>query len=421
MPVPASSSPASAHDGRPSVTWINHFAISPEHSGGRRHFELGRELVARGWRVSIIASDFHLHSRSYTRRQNASDRRVYHEQVQGVDFYWLWAAPYSRNDWRRGWNWMTFGWSLFSALRHAARADVLIGSSPHLFAALASERLAKVRKIPFVFEVRDLWPESLAVAGLRKGLWYLIFKAVAWFLYRQADRVIILARGAGEYLVAHGLPRAKLAHVPNGVDVNRFSSDRPLPPQGEHQRFTLVYAGAHGPLNDLDTVLEAASRLRNRPDIQFLFVGDGPLKSQLVAKAKRLQLPNVTFRDPVSSAEIPALFARADAGIMVLRDAPLFAFGVSPNKLFDYLAAAMPVVNNVPGEVAQDLAAAGAGEQAADSSPAALADAVVRLADQPLAERIRKGEAGRAWVRREHGRNQLGAKLDRVLRSLLSR
>lgn len=401
----------------PSLLWINHFAVSPSDGGGTRHFELARELTARDWRVTVAASDFHLHSRSYTRRTGPAARAPVTEHLDGVDFLWLWSAPYRENNWRRGWNWISFGQSLARWNPNGAAPDVVIGSSPHLFAALAGSRLASRLAVPFVLEVRDLWPESLVAAGGRRGPAYHALGAMARFLYRRADRIVVLARGTAEHLVRNGVQPAKLLYVPNGVHLESFTQL----PDASRTALTLVYAGAHGPANGLEAVLDAADLLRDDARVGFLLVGDGPAKGALLADAARRRLHNVRFRDPVPKSEIPSLFARADAGLMVLRDSPLFAYGVSPNKLFDYFGAALPVVCNVPGEVAAMLAGAGAGEQAATSSGAALADAIRRLAARSPAERRQLGLAGRAWVGREHSRPVLAARLDGALRELIGR
>ncbi|HEX8694179.1 MAG TPA: glycosyltransferase family 4 protein [Longimicrobium sp.] len=397
----------------PSLLWVNHFAVSPEQGGGTRHFELSRELVRRGWDVTVAASDLNLHTRRYGRRAGPSDRRPYDEVIDGVRFRWLWAAPYRRNDWRRALNWLSFSAGVWRGA--GDEADVVIGSSPHLFAALAAERVARRLGVPFVFEVRDLWPESLLAAGGRRGPGYRALDRIARRLYRRADRVVVLARGSATYLAERGVDPAKLVHVPNGVDAAAFAKVR----RPERPGLTCVYTGAHGPANGLEAVLDAAERLRGRGGIRFLLVGDGPSKAGLVDDAARRGLENVEFRSPVPKAAMPALLAEADAGLMVLREAPLFSFGVSPNKLFDYFGAALPVACNVPGEVAEMVRAAGAGVQAADASGAALAEAVERLAALPAAERRRIGEAGRAWVAREHDRPVLADRLDHVLRSLL--
>ncbi|HEY0777076.1 MAG TPA: glycosyltransferase family 4 protein [Gemmatirosa sp.] len=396
----------------PVLLWVNQFAVTPAQQGGTRHFELGRELVRRGWRVTVAACDLNLHSREYARRTDARATAAVDDVVDGVHFRWLWAAPYARNDWRRAHNWLSFSRRVWRW--RGARPDVVIGSSPQLFAALASERLARRWRVPFVFEVRDLWPESLLAAGGRRGLSYRVLERVARHLYARADLIVVLARGSADYLATLGVDPAKIVFVPNGVDVSAFAGvERPA-----RETLTLVYTGAHGPANGLDAVLDAAARLRERADIRFLLVGDGPAKVALVEDAARRGLTNVEFRDPVPKQAMPALLASADAGLMVLRESPLFAFGVSPNKLFDYFGAALPVVCNVPGEVATMVHEAGAGEQAADASGAALADAVVRLASRPAAQRAALGAAGRAWVAHEHDRPVLADRLDRVLRPL---
>jgi glycosyltransferase involved in cell wall biosynthesis len=209
----------------------------------------------------------------------------------------------------------------------------------------------------------------------------------------------------------------KIVYVPNGVDLNAFTKQ----PERSADSLTLVYAGAHGPANGLDAVLDAAELLRNDSRIRFLLVGDGPAKSALRDDAARRNLANVEFRDPVAKSDIPALFASADAGLMVLRDSPLFAYGVSPNKLFDYFGAALPVVCNVPGDVAGMVADAGAGERAANSSGAALADAIRRLIARSPEERANMGLAGRSWVAQEHSRPVLAERLDSMLRELIAR
>ena len=405
-------------DARPlrRLLWVNHFAVTPSDGGGTRHFELARALRPYGWDVTIAASDFNLHSRGYTRRPTPHVRSPIAERVHDVDFLWLYAAPYTGNDWRRARNWLSFSGSLARWSPNGARPDVIIGSTPHLFAARAAYRMAGRLRVPFVLEIRDLWPESLVAAGGRRGPAYHALGALAKHLYARADRIIVLARGTGDHLADLGVDRAKMVYVPNGAD----PSSNPHPWPAPRAPFTLVYAGAHGPANGLDTVLAAAALLRDHR-VRIVFVGDGPAKADLQARAERDRLPNVEFRAPVPKTAMPDLLASAHAGLMVLRDAPLFAFGVSPNKLFDYLAAGLPVVCNVPGEVAGMLRDARAGEQAADSSARALADAILRLAQRTPDALRAMGDAGRDWVGCEHGRPVLAQRLDAALRPLVDR
>ncbi len=259
------------------LLWINHFAVAPTDGGGTRHFDLAHALVPHGWHVTIAASDFHLHSRGYTRRPTPHARSAIAERVDDVDFLWLWAAPYTVNDWRRARNWLSFSRSLARSMPNGTpRPDVIIGSSPHLFAALAGLRLARRLRVPFVLEVRDLWPESIVAAGGRRGPAYHALGSLAKYLYARADRIIVLARGARDHLVGLGVDPRRIVYVPNGADPMPAARHpgRPAAP------FTLVYAGAHGPANGLDTVLDAAALLRDHP-VRFLLVGDGPSKTTL--------------------------------------------------------------------------------------------------------------------------------------------
>lgn len=400
---------------QPHLWWVNQFAVAPGEGGGTRHYEMSRLLVGRGWRVTVVASDLHLHQRRYLRR-DPGDRAAVEETIDGVDFRWLWAAPYRGNDWRRAWNWLSFGhnvaWSRFAG----ERPDAVIGSSPQLFAALGALILARRHGLPFILEVRDLWPETMMALAERRGPGYHLLDRVAWYLYERASRIVVLARGSADYLADRGVERDRLVYIPNGVDPDMFGGDvRP-----ERATLTFLYAGAHGPLNGLDAVIGAADRLRERSDIRFLLVGDGPVKEELVEAAGRRGLSNIEFRDPVAKRAMPALMGEADAGLMVLRQADIFEFGVSPNKLFDYFGAGLPVVCNVPGGVARMVAEAGGGVQARDAGAGALADAVERVAALAPAERLEMGESGRSWVAREHNRHRLADRLARTIREVVA-
>ncbi|HJQ10043.1 MAG TPA: glycosyltransferase family 4 protein [Gemmatimonadaceae bacterium] len=398
------------------LLWVNHFAVTSADGGGTRHFEFARELCRNGWEVTIAASDFNFQSRVYTRRESASSRETIVEDIDGVRFEWHWAAPYATNDWRRGWNWLTFARSVTSRQRER-HFDIVIGSSPHLLAAYCASRLAKRRQIPFVFEVRDLWPESLIAAGGRKGVVYHSLALLAAHLYRAAKQIVVLAAGSREYLVASGIDPERIDVIPNGVATDASPTSRP---EASQRPFTLVYTGAHGPANGLHIVLEAARLVTDMPKVRFVLVGDGPAKPDLVRTSELWGLRNVEFRKPVSKAEIPVLLSEADAALMILRDAELFSFGVSPNKLGDYMAAGLPIICNVRGEVAATLAESGAGVQTSDASAEGLARAVRLLASMPASERQNLGNSGRLWVRRERSIQMLAKRLNKLLRSLIN-
>ena len=401
-------------DRAPRLLWVNHFAMAPDMGGGTRHFEMGRELAKRGWNVTIAASDFHLHARTYMRRASETDHSERMETLDGVSFVWLWTAPYEKNDSRRAWNWLSFGRSLERWATRAERPDIVMGSTPHLFAALSAWRTARRYRVPFVLEVRDLWPESLGVGSGRRGLGYWGLWLLARFLYRVASRIVVLARGVQHHLEGLGVPAERIVYVPNGADVAAFAEEATQ----RNGSMRIVYAGAHGPANGLDVVVNAAALLRDEPRVRFVLVGDGPSKAALIVKARAAGLTNLEFLEPVAKAQIPDVLASCDVGLMVLKDVPLFAFGVSPNKLFDYWAAALPVICNVPGEVAEWVREASGGVQAADATASALVQAIHGLLAMPPERRGALGRAGREWVRREHDRALLAARLDAAVRPL---
>jgi glycosyltransferase involved in cell wall biosynthesis len=399
----------------PRLLWVNHFAVVPDMGGGTRHFEMGRELAKRGWAVTVAASDFHLHGRTYMRRTSEADRSARIETLDGVGFAWLWAAPYDKNDWRRAWNWLSFGRSLDRWANGTERPDIVMGSTPHLFAALAAWRAARRYRVPFVLEVRDLWPESLAVGSIRRGPSYWALHVLARFLYRAADRIVVLAQGVADFLARGGVAPDRIILAPNGVDVGAYTRTT----RASREQLRLAYAGAHGPANGLEAVLDAAELLWDEPRVAFDLVGDGPSKAGMLERARVRGLDNIRFREPIAKSAMPALLAECDAGLMVLKNVPLFAFGVSPNKLFDYLAASLPVICNVPGEVADMVRQSGAGIQARDGSGEALADAIRKLLALSPPDRAAMGARGRTWVERERDRPTLTAHLDAALRDLL--
>ena len=368
------------------VHWVNQYAVTPDQPGGTRHHEMAAALRDRGYDVRIVASDLNLTTRAYSRRRDAEDRRAIAEDVAGVPFTWLPAGRYDRNDWRRALSMATFAWHvLLFLLRTVRRGDVVIGSSPQLLAAGAARVAALLRRGRFVLEVRDLWPESLTGVSGKSSPMAIILRIIADALYRTSRAIVILAEGSREPIVRHGGRPTRIVFVPNGVDVEAFAATTAeLPPDLSwvDEQPTFVYAGAHGPANGLDLVLEAAERLQHRgqDQLRILLVGDGPAKADLQRDAGRRALTNVVFRDPVPKQVIPAILQRCAGGLMVLKDVELFHYGVSPNKLFDYLACDLPVVTNVPGDVARTVEDAQAGIVVPPGDPEALADAMVAIA-----------------------------------------
>lgn len=384
---------------------LNHFAVPPGSPGGTRHVELFGRL--RGWNPVILAANRNL----LTRQEQQSD-----------DFFrTVWVLPSHAGSVGRVASWVSYAvTSLYAGLR-LGDVQLVYASSPHLPAGLAGWVLAQVKRAPLVVEVRDLWPQVLVDMGqiragsvLHRGL-----KLVERFLYRHADAVVVLAEGSAVDVVADGAATGRVTFLPNGADLADFEVEERREAVRRHYGMTsttLLYAGAHGPANGLEFVLEAAAELAaTHPDLSFWLVGDGTRKDALIASARRRGLSNVVFGDAVPKREMPRLLFAADAGLHVLADVPLFRRGVSPNKVFDYMAAGLPVLTNTPGEVAALVENSGAGLTV---EPAGLADGARQFAAASADQRRRWGENGRAYMATHRSRSMLADRLEDLLDSL---
>lgn len=406
----------------PEIWWVNQYAITPDLPGGTRHYDLAVELVRRGFKVKIFASDVNLALRKHTKLQPGQLYTI--EERDGVEFVWVQAAEYERNDWRRTWNMLSFSHHFMQvarALGATFRPAIIIGSSPHPFAALAAERVAARLGARFFLELRDLWPQALVdIAGLReRHPVVMVMRAMERYLYAKARRIIILAQGSQRYLESRGVPAERLLFLPNGVHVGHFQprlSRREARDRYGFRDFIVAYTGAHGPANSLKTVLQAAKLIAALP-VEFVLVGDGPAKARLEAAAREENLGNVRFLAPIPKSEIADLLNAADAGLITLKNAKAFEYGISPNKLFDYMAAAKPILCSVPGDMAAMVRTAKAGLASVPENPSSLADAVRELLALPPESRAALGENGRQFLMQHFRREAL---VDRLVEAIES-
>ncbi len=398
--------------------WIlNHYAQEPSGAGGTRHFHLAEHLQAYGWHATIIAASVE-HQSGHQRLEPNEKKRC--DYFKGVPFLWVRTPEYQGNGGGRMRNMLAYTWAVLqrSTTAKLPRPDVVIGSSVHPFAAVAGALLARRYKVPFIFEVRDLWPQTLVDMGRLQEdsfMTWALRKLELW-LYRRAARTVVLLPRAWEYITPLGIPKERVVWIPNGVDLSLFPRSTVADTAKDH--FTLMYFGAHGQANGLDNVLHAMKHVQeqsNGRNIHLRMIGDGPLKPSLVEQASEMGLTNVSFEPPVAKSQIPALAAQADAFVIAVLNLPgLYRYGISMNKLFDYLAAEQPILiasngANNPVEDAQ------AGLTVPPGQPQALAEAIVKIANTPLPERQRMGRAGREYVEQNHGFEQLAGRLAAVL------
>lgn len=400
--------------------WIvNQYALPPSASGGTRHYSLSRALQPRGIEVEIFCS-----TRNYLTGRTIAEAGT--RDCAGVRFTFVDAGPAPPVGRRTGRLAGMLGFA--RGFRRAARQrrdapDAVVGSTPSPIGAWAASAEARRRGVPFVLEVRDLWPRTLVDVG-RLPRWHpavRVFGALERALYRRADRIVTLLPLAEQHIRSVYPAAAPITWVPNGVDL-RLVPRAAEPRAHADGDFVVLYAGAHGPANALDAVLDAAGRLeRRRPGgFRFVLVGDGHDKPRLRARAEAEQLDSVAFLDPVPKADVYGLMAGADALIVNMNRGNLYRFGISFNKLYDYLAVGRPIVSGT--DAANDpVAEAGAGITVPANDAEALAAALERLSASPAAERAAMGARGRAFVEARHDIERLAARFDDVLRAAVGR
>lgn len=386
-------------------------------AGGTRHHELARCLASHGHRITIITSPVSYLTGSQSSRSNRVRKEQDGENITILRTYTYPALH--RSFLHRLVSFFSFMASSFWTGLSVRKVDLVWGTSPPIFQGVTAWALARLKRAPFLFEVRDLWPAfAVGVGVLRQPL---AIQASEWlerFLYCRADRVMVNSPGYIEHVASRGARQVEL--IPNGADPAMFdpladgSSFRQQ--HGLLGKFIALYAGAHGMSNDLGVVLESASLLRQRTDICFVFLGDGKDKAALVAQAANKNLANVVFLPPVSKQEMRQALAAADACIAILKPIPLYKT-TYPNKVFDYMAAGRPVVLAIDGVIREVVTSAGAGIGVEPGNPTAMAEAIQALADDRAAGK-KMGLAGRACIESRFSRTELALQLKQLVEEM---
>ncbi len=376
------------------IAYFHQHFSTPQGAAGTRSYEVARRLVARGHRVTMVCGSY---SSARTGLTSPFKRGMRNGVVDGIDVIEF-ALPYSNRQGflARTWMFMRFAArSLIYAL--CAKYDLVFATSTPLTAGIPGIAAKLLRRKPFVFEVRDLWPELPRAMGVIKNRFVLwAMSALEWSSYHAADLCISLAPGIGDGIAARGIARERIVLIPNGCDLTVFGAHDATgwrPPEIHADDLLAVFAGAHGEANGLDAVLDAAAVLqrRARKGIKLLLIGDGKQKDRLMRRVRDEGLRNVVFHDPVDKVRLTGLFCAADVGMQILANVPAFYYGTSPNKFFDYLAAGLPVLNNYPGWVAELITENDAGIAVPPEDPGAFADALEAFATDPN----RRREMGR--------------------------
>jgi glycosyltransferase involved in cell wall biosynthesis len=297
--------------------------------------------------------------------------------------------------------------------------DAIYATSPPLFVGGAGLALSFLRRTPMVFEVRDLWPESAVALGeLRSKQAISLAAKLEMACYRRARAIVVVTRGIMNGLLERDIPAEKLALIPNGANVDRFQfrpegRARVRRTLGLERKFVAVYAGIHGVAQGLETVIEVAKQLRDDGEIQFLLVGEGPQKAEVMAVAGKYGLSNVSFVGEQPAELVPDYLSAADVAIIPLRNLELFKMAI-PSKMFDAWACQRPVILSVDGEARTVLSEAGGGLFVPPEDVSAMGRAILDLKNDPLL-REHMGRNGRLFTESRYSRQAQAAQLAHLL------
>jgi len=390
--------------------------MPPSHPGITRHYEFAQQLIKRGHSVKLICQDY-LHS-SKQRPVCLNGKPFLQQIISGVDFTWVHVDEYTGNGVGRVINMAQFAKRVVKNSDDFSdnKPDIIIGSTPSPFAAEAARKLSKKYGVRFVLEIRDLWPQTFIDLGKMKKFhpFVHLLKSLEKKLYRRADAIITVLPNSTDYIAKIRGENKNIHFIPNGCTFAQLPSTTPADLQDQ---FKICYAGSMGLSNSLDTLIDAALILKqrgNRSNIQIVLCGQGPHKTALVKKCLDGGLDFVQFLEPVPKTEVHSFLATADAFVVTMKNTPLYKYGISFNKVFDYLAIGRPIITASCASK-DPVVESGAGIAVEAESPLQLADALERVAAMKYSDRLALGNAGRKWVLENNSFDVLSAKLERLL------
>ncbi|MBG7610092.1 MAG: glycosyltransferase family 4 protein [Anaerolineae bacterium] len=381
--------------------------------GGTRHHELANYLIEAGHRVTVIASPVSYLTGSQQKVEGAPDKYL---TIKRAYTY----SGLHRSFVHRIFSFLSFMFSSFFVGLRVSDVDLIWGTSPPIFQGLTAWVLSRIKRAPFLFEVRDLWPAfAIAVGVLTNPILISASNRLERFLYQRADSLIINSPGFREHIQSRGVENIVL--LPNGADIQMFNPENKgfefRQFHGLEDKFIALYAGAHGMSNDLDILLDAADLLRDRPEIAIVLLGDGKEKANLQSRAAEMHLANITFVDPIPKTKMPEVLASADACIAILKPIAMYKT-VYPNKVFDYMAAGRPVVLAIDGVIRDVVESASGGIFVPPGDSKYLAKAIRTLADNPRnAQKL--GQNGRRYVELHFDRREVAAQLTMLIESII--
>lgn len=406
------------------ILLINHYVGSNIHGMEYRPYYLAKEWVKNGHEVTMIGASFS-HIRTV---QPEVEKGWKEEYLDGIRYLWVKSPAYEGNGVKRTINMMVFVKAVYliaSQLAATYKPDVVISSSTYPLDIYPARKIAKKAGAKLIFEVHDLWPLSPMELGnmSAKHPFIMVMQKGENDAYRYADTVVSLLPKADQHMFEHGLEPSKFRYLPNGIDVEQWESSKEKIP-AEHDKmiqqlkkegkFLVGYAGTHGIANALEYLIEAAVLVKDEP-VAFVLVGKGPERDNLIKLAKEKKLNNIHFLPVINKKAIPDFLSHMDALYIGWRRSPLYRFGVSPNKLLDYLMAGRPIIHGI--EAGNDLVAeANAGISIEPENPSELAKAVKEMKKHSQESLNKMGMNGKRFVIETHDYRVLSQKFIDIMK-----
>lgn len=377
---------------------INQYASTPETALGGRHYYFAKSLAKLGYKVYLVGAAFtHL----------LREPRIFNEQFQidkieeNFNFVWVNMPAYAdAHSKKRIANWFSFAWKITKLKNILPKPDVILYSSPSLVGYLGAEKLAKDLSVPLAFEVRDIWPLTLCELGgySEKHPFIRFLQWIEDRAYKNADYILSNLKNSYEHMQSRGMKPEKFTWVPNGFLKEEVEGALPLSKltldQLPKDKFIIGYAGTLGIANALDSFIQAANELKDYSELAFVLVGHGKLKQNLQQQVKDLNLNNIYFVDAIPKRQVQSLLKVFDVCYIGLTKDPLFRFGVSPNKLFDYLYAGKPILYAIDSGKYTPVSDAQAGIQIEPENVQQIVQAILKLYNMSSEERIAMGMNG---------------------------
>ncbi|WP_457945340.1 glycosyltransferase family 4 protein [Caproiciproducens sp. LBM24188] len=390
-----------------NIIYINHYAGSDRHGMEFRPYFMAKRWAAAGHNVTMVASSYsHLRTKNPDLQGNATME----ETIDGIRYFWISGPKYEGNGIGRIKNMLSFLRGLYKysdQITVQGKPDAIIASSTYPLDIYPAHRMKKKYGGMLIYEVHDLWPLSpIELGGMSpKHPFIMVMQAGENYCYKHSDYVVSLLPNAKEHMVEHGMSPEKFICIPNGIVKGDWEKPMAQPPvyaeklkrYHDEGYFLIGYTGAHGIANALDSFVEAGEQLRGKK-IKLLLVGPGPERERLKQKVVDLNLSDtVELLEPVQRGQVPELLNQMDALYVGLQRQPLFRFGVSPNKLMDYMMAAKPVIFAI--EAPNDMVAdANCGISIPPEDSGAIAQAALKLAAMPKEELEAMGKRGKAYI-----------------------